>query len=90
MDIYSEENQLVLDTISRHCPKALSTYLHILNRVNDDGSCFFSKQMITDDMSESWCKFINSLKSLTRENLIEWHYLHNGVAIVMVDFNAHE
>lgn len=90
MDIYASETQQILDTISRHCPESLSVYLHIINRVDDTGSVHFSKEMVTDDMSESWHKFKNNIKKLARENILEWHPLDDGIAVTLADINADE
>ncbi len=85
MDIHAITTQQLLETISRHCPSALGTYLHCLNRANHDGDVFLSKQMIQEDMSESWTAFRNNLKKLARENILEWHVLDSGVAITLLE-----
>jgi hypothetical protein len=36
-------------------------------------------------MSESWTKFKNNLKDLSRENLIEWVPIDGGLAIGLID-----
>lgn len=72
MDMYSITSQEILERISRHCPKALSIYLQIINRVDNNGQVFFSKDLVTVDMSESWTKFTNHIKALARENLLIW------------------
>ena len=84
MDLYAITSQEVLDRISRHCPGALSTYLQCINRANAEGTVFFDKKMVTNDMSESWPKFKNSVKKLSLENLLEWHLFNGGISITLV------
>lgn len=83
MDIYAITTQEVLDRIARHCPRAMSTYFHCINRCNDDGSVYFSKTQVEVDMSESWKSFLNRVKELARECVLEWHPLDKGVQIIM-------
>lgn len=85
MDIYSLTTQHLLETISRHCPEALSSYLHCINRVNQEGNVFFSREMIEQDMSENFTVFKNNIKKLARENLLEWHFFNGGISIKLVD-----
>jgi hypothetical protein len=83
MDIYNITSQEILDRISRHCPEALSTYLHCVNRVDAEGVFHFSREMIEVDMSETFTKFRNNIKSLARENLLEWHPTNHGISITL-------
>ncbi len=88
MDIYTLTSQAILDSISRHCPEALSTYLNCINRADKNGSVFFSKQLVQVDMSDSWIIFRNNIKKLARENLLEWHPLNNGIHITLAELDA--
>jgi len=90
MDIYALTSQEVLERISRHCPQALSIYLQCLNRSKDDGTFLFTKNMVEVDMSEEWSAFKKNIKKLAKENLLEWHPLDGGIAVTLVDLNAHE
>lgn len=90
MDLYAITSQEVLERISRHCPDSLSAYLHCINRVDQAGSVFFSKNMIEVDMSESWAKFRNQIKKLARENLLEWHPSSNGISITLAALDENE
>jgi hypothetical protein len=90
MDLYAITSQEVLDRISRHCPTALSTYLQCINRANAEGTVFFDKQLVTNDMSESWAKFKNSIKKLSIENLLEWHLFNGGISITLVSQDEDE
>lgn len=90
MDIYADDTQEVLDLISRHCPESLSVYLQIINRADDQGSVFFSKEFVNDDLSENWRKFKNNIKKLARENLLEWHPIDDGISVTLADINADE
>lgn len=83
MDIYTVASQEILERISRHCPHALPTYLHCLNRSVDGGTTFFSRFMVEEEMSESWTKFRNQIKKLATENLLEWHPFNGGIAVTL-------
>jgi hypothetical protein len=83
MDFFAFINQEVLGALSRHCPRAISTYLQCINRADKNGKVFFSEETISIDMSESCTKFRNDLKALARENLLEWHPFNGGVAVTL-------
>lgn len=72
MDINSHRCQEVIDVIARHCPEAMTTYLHCHNRADSIGRVFFPRKMVEEEMSESFRLFRNNLKKLARENLLEW------------------
>lgn len=90
MDLYAITSQEVLDRISRHCPQSLSTYLQCINRADEKGCVFFSRQMVEVDMSEGWTKFRNQIKKLALENLLEWHPFNQGIAITLADVHEDE
>jgi hypothetical protein len=85
MNIDSLDDQYILDTISRHCPEALSVYLQCRNRADAEGHVRFSRSLIEVDMSEDWRAFRNNIKKLARENLLEWSPLDGGISIVLAD-----
>ncbi len=88
MDIYAITTQEVLERISRHCPEALSTYLQCINRADENNFIHFTKHMVDVGMSEEWRFFRKNLKSLARENLLEWYPFDNGIAVTLVDIHA--
>jgi len=90
MDIHAITTQEVLERISRHCPEALSVYLQCINRANAEGECYFTRDLVEINMSEEWRPFRNNIKKLARENLLEWHPFNDGIAITLVDLDAHE
>jgi len=90
MDIYAVTTQEILERISRHCPEALSTYLQCINRADDEGKFFFSKNLVSIDMSETWAKFRNNIKKLSLENLLEWHPFNEGIHVTLVYTNEQE
>lgn len=90
MNHYKLTYQEIIERISRHCPDALSTYLQCTNRADQKGAVFFSKDMVRNDMSYSWTKFINQIKKLALENLLEWHPLDGGVAVTLGDIYENE
>lgn len=83
MDIYSVTSHQILDTISRHCPEALSVYLICLTRADDQLTVYFSKETIEVDLSENLRSFRNNIKKLARENLLEWHPIDGGISVTL-------
>jgi hypothetical protein len=90
MDLYAVTSQEILDRISRHCPEALSLYLQCINRANEDGTIFFSKQLVEVDMSGTWSKFKADIKKLALENLLEWHPFSNGISVTLAAMDEDE
>lgn len=90
MDIYAITSQEILDRISRHCPEAMSAYLNCINRANDKGTVFFSRELVEIDMSEDFRAFRNNIKKLARENLLEWHPFNSGISVTLAGSDDHE
>jgi hypothetical protein len=92
LDIQTITTLQTLDRIARSCPRALSTFVHLLCRVNNEGKVSFRKEQIINDLSESYAKFRNDIRSLARENLLEWHQkgtsLHVTLALPDVDIDG--
>ena len=79
-----------LDTISRHCPEALHTYLLVILRIDKEGHATFTKKFIKDDLCETWTKFVNNLKKLYIEGLLEFHILDSHIRITLAHENVEE
>lgn len=90
MDIYALTTQEILDNISRHCPEAMSTFLHCLNRSDENGKIQFDKFTVDVNMSEEWSVFRKNIKKLARENLLIWSPIPNGLEVQMVDIHENE
>jgi hypothetical protein len=90
MDIFAVTSQEILDRISRHCPEALSAYLQCINRANQEGTIFFSKDLVEIDMSDEWRPFKTNIKKLARENLLEWHPFNDGISVTLADVHENE
>lgn len=86
MDIYAITSQEILDRISRHCPSSLSAYLQCINRSDENGTVFFSREMVEIDMSERWTPFRNHIKKLALENLLQWHPFNKGISVTLAAF----
>ena len=84
MKIYNVTSQETLERISRHCPEALSVYLQCINRANEKGEIFFTKEMIDIDLSENFGEFKKNIKKLARENLLSWVPLNKGIFVMLV------
>lgn len=83
MDVAAIMTQEVLERISRHCPEALSTYLHCVNRADSEGGAFFPKILVDITMSEDWRKFRKHVKALAREDLLKWQPIDDGIYITL-------
>jgi len=75
----------ILDQIGRHCPRAMSVYALCLGRMDEDGKVIYNRAEISEDLSESYCKFRNDLKALAREGLIEWHEMGEFLHVTIGD-----
>lgn len=73
----------VIDQIGRHCPRSMSIYAICLGRMDSENKITFSRKEITEDLSESYCKFKNDLKALAREGLLEWHEMGNYLHVII-------
>lgn len=85
MSLHESLSEQVLESISRHCPEALSTYLHCINRATSDRKVNFSRKLVEEEMSEGWTKFRNNLKKLAVEDLLEWHSTENGLTVILAE-----
>lgn len=90
MDLYAVTSQEILDRISRHCPQSLSAYLHCINRADNNGTVYFSRQLVEVDMSERWANFRNNIKKLALENLLEWHPFNQGIHVTLAAIDDDE
>jgi hypothetical protein len=90
MKLYAVTSQEVLERVSKHCPEALSTYIHCLNRADEKGQILFTRELVEQVMSESWTKIRNNLKKLALENLLEWHMFNNGFAVTLASLEDEE
>lgn len=87
MDLFNISSQEILERISRHCPEAMAAYIQCLNRMDFDGTIFFSQDLVEVDMSEDWCDFKKKIKKLALENLLEWHPCNKGIIVTVADMN---
>lgn len=78
----------VIDQIGRHCPRAMSVYVLCFGRMDENNSVSFTKDYIVNDLSESYCRFKNDLKSLAREGLLEWHEMGTNLHVILGDNNV--
>lgn len=85
MHNFTITSQEVLSRISRNCPQALEAYLQCVNRSDEKGFVYFNRKEVEIDMSYSWTKFVNQIKKLSLENLLEWSPLNNGIAITLFE-----
>lgn len=83
MDIFNLDTQEVLERISRHCPECLTVYLQCINRANEDGVVVFTRTQVDVQMSEDWRRFRQHIKTLARENLLEWQPLDGAIHVTL-------
>lgn len=75
----------LLDRIARHCPRALSTYVICLKRMNKDGICLFTKDDLKMELHESLTVFKNNLNYLSREGVLDWVLINNKFRVQVLD-----
>jgi len=73
----------IIDQIGRHCPRAINTYILCLGHMDEKRSLILSKEEVTKDLSESFCKFKNDLRALAREGILEWHEMNSNLHIIV-------
>lgn len=83
MSIYATTMQEVLESISRHCPESMSAYFQCHNRKNELGEIHFTRELVEVEMSEDFRQFRNRIKTLARENLLEWHPTDDGIHVTL-------
>lgn len=83
LDLYTITTHQTLDRIARNCPRALSAFIHLLTRADDEGNVTLEKKQITDELSESFACFRNDIRSLAREDLLQWHQTANSLHITL-------
>lgn len=86
MDIHAITTQQILERISRHCPEAMTVYMHVLNRADSNGECHFTKEMIDIEMSEEFRVFRSGLKKLAREEILEWSPTKTGINVILARY----
>ena len=80
----------VIDQIGRHCPRAISTFAICAGHSDHECKAVLHRKQITEDLSESFCKFRNDLQALAREGLLEWHQMGEYLHVTIVDFDVPE
>lgn len=80
----------VIDQIGRHCPRAISTFAICMGRIDGESKAILHRREITEDLSESFCKFRNDLKALAREGLLEWHQMDQFLHVTIAEFDVPE
>lgn len=88
--LFAITSQEALERISRHCPQAMSAYLQCINRCDNEGVVYFSRKMVEIDLSERWGSFVNRIKNLALENLLEWHPFDEGIAVTLAALDENE
>jgi hypothetical protein len=83
LDFYTITSHQTLDRIARNCPRALSAFIHLMSRADNEGNILLQKSQITDDLSESFVKFKNDLRALARESLLEWHQMGDHLHVTL-------
>jgi hypothetical protein len=58
-----------------------------MNRADDNLTAFFSRDLVTVDMSEDWHPFKNKIKKLAREGLLEWHPFNEGISVTLASLH---
>ena len=75
----------ILDQIARHCPRAMGTYALCLSQMNENNTFVLTRNQIINDLSESYTKFKNDLRSLSKEGVLEWHSNGDYLTVIIGD-----
>jgi len=83
MNLNSLEHQKMLEQISKHCPQAMWTFMHLYNRRDEEGCVYMSRKQIETHLSENYAGFKKNVMALARENLLMWAEIDDGISIMM-------
>lgn len=70
-----------LRRISVSCPKALGTFLMLVERSDSNHSISLEKKYVTQSMDESYTKIRNDLKDLSKQKILEWNQTNNTLHV---------
>jgi len=73
-----------LKVISKKCPTALGTYLHVIRRANNLKYANFSKKEIEKKFRLSWRKFRADIIKLVLYRIFKWHPSNVGISVTVV------
>lgn len=76
--------------VAEFCPRALFTYLFIEKNKDENCHLIVSRQVIVNDMSLSWTRFVNDVKALARLGILEWHQSHDNLQIILAEEEIEE
>ena len=74
-----------ISQVAEFSPRALFTYLLIERRKDQESQVFLTRDYIVKDMSLSWTRLINDVKTLARMGILEWHLSHNNLQIILAE-----
>jgi hypothetical protein len=77
--------QEILFQISEQAPRALSTFIFLKNRQDDDHQVFIDKNEVTTSLSLSWTRFVNDVKALARLGLLEWVISNQTLSVTLAE-----
>ena len=73
---------------AKHCPSAVYTYINLWRTQDSEHRIFCTRNLIRDEESESWTCFVNNLRKLAKQDLLEWKFSkdENSVVILMAEY----
>lgn len=73
---------------AKNCPSAVYTYINLWRDQDSDHRIFRTRHQIRDEHSESWTCFLNNIRKLAREDLLEWTFSkdEDSVIIIMAEY----
>ena len=70
--------------IADHAPDTMSNYLMLWKEQDHDCRCICTKQYIRDEKSKSWTKFLNDLRKLCCQGLLEWSKADEETVVIVL------
>lgn len=74
-----------LNQVAEFNPRAIFTYMLLERRRDEESRVFLTRDYIVKDLSLSWTRFLNDVKSLARMGILEWHLAHNNLQIILAE-----
>ncbi len=69
--------------VAKNCPSAVYTYLNLWKSQDSSHRLFITRNQIRDEESESWTCFVNNLRKLSKQDLLEWKFSKDGESVVI-------
>lgn len=68
--------------IADNTPDAMSNYLMLWREQDEYSRCIYTKDQIRNEKNKSWTKFLNDLRKLTCQGLLEWAFVEQEKIVI--------